>query len=226
LAVAQLCAQSVRGLSGELVPAYGALLQISSQGMPPDERAWRDSELGEMAVRMGKDADAEHWFTNGLSASPDDFYIRAAYADLLLRQGRAREVLTLLAGRETLEPLLLRIAIAQKMLHDPRVEGSRARLAAAFATEALRGDGVHRREEARFLLDVQNEPREALVAAEENWKLQHESDDVLVLVRAARAAGMRSAAEPAWAFVRQRGMQDARLDVIDPGHGNVEREHS
>ena len=83
--------------------------------MPPAERAWRDSELGEMAVRLGRDVEAEHWFQNGLRASPGDFYIRAAYADLLLRNGRTREVLTLLKGQESLKPLLLRIAIAQKM---------------------------------------------------------------------------------------------------------------
>jgi len=179
--------------------------------MPAEERAWRDSELGEMAVRLGQDDEAEHWFRDGLHSSPGDFYIRAAYADLLLRKGRAQEALTLLEGQDTLEPLLLRIAIAQKVLRHPGLQHSAARLAAAFAAEAQRGEGIHRREEARFLLEVQNEPRAALAAAQENWKVQHECDDVLVLVRAAQAAGVPQAAAPAAAFVREHGIQDVRI---------------
>jgi tetratricopeptide (TPR) repeat protein len=209
--IAELCTQSIRGLTGDLPSAYRAISQMSSQGMPNEERAWRDSELGEMAVRLGNDTEAEHWFGNGLRFSPGDFYIRAAYADLLLRNGRAREALELLKGQENLEPLLLRIAIAQKMLRDPGLAQSSARLAAAFAAEAQRGDGVHRREEARFLLDVQDDPKGALAAAQENWKVQHESDDVLVLMRAALAAGVPRAADRASAFVHDNHIQDARI---------------
>jgi hypothetical protein len=130
---------------------------------------------------------------------------------LLLRNSRAAEALTLLKGQESLEPLLLRIAIAQKMLREPGSQRSSERLAAAFAAEAQRGDGVHRREEARFLLDVRGNPRAALAAALANWKVQREPDDVLVLMRAAQAAGTPHAAEPAATFVRERGLQDVRI---------------
>jgi tetratricopeptide (TPR) repeat protein len=212
--VAELCKQGIRGLTGDLPSAYAAISQISSQGMPAEERAWRDSELGEMAVRLGKDDEAERWFRNGLLSSPGDFYIRASYADLLLRNGRAQEALALLKGQDTLEPLLLRIAIAQKVLRHPGLQQSSARLAAAFAAEAQRGEGIHRREEARFLLDVQNDARAALAAAQENWKVQHECDDVLVLMRAAHAAGVPQAAAPATAFVREHGMQDVRIAAV------------
>jgi tetratricopeptide (TPR) repeat protein len=212
--VAELCKQGVRGLTGDLPSAYAAISQISSHGMPAEERAWRDSELGEMAARLGKDDEAEGWFRDGLRSSPDDFYIRASYADLLLRDGRAQEALTLLKGQDALEPLLLRIAIAQKVLRHPGLQQSSARLAAAFAAEAQRGEGIHRREEARFLLDVQNDPRAALAAAQENWKVQHECDDVLVLMRAAHAADVPQAAAPAVAFVREHGMQDVRIAAV------------
>ena len=213
-AVAELCRQSVRGLTGDLPSAYAAISQVNSQGMPAEERAWRDSELGEMAVRLGNDDQAERWFQSGLRSSPGDFYIRASYADLLLRNGRPREALALLKGQDTLEPLLLRIAIAQKILRDPGLQQSSARLAAAFAAEAQRGEGIHRREEARFLLDVQNDARAALAAAQENWKVQHECDDVLVLMRAAHAAGAPQAAAVAEAFVREHGIQDVRIAAV------------
>ena len=210
-AITQLCRQGLYGLRGQLPSAYARIAQISSQDMPNEERAWRDSELGEMAVRLGMDGAAEHWFQNGLRFSPDDFYIRAAYADLLLRNARPREALALLQGRESLEPLLLRIAIAQKMLHAPGLEQSRSRLGAAFAAETERGDSVHRREESRFLLEVEARPQPALRAALANWTAQHEVEDVLALLRAAYAADAPEAARPALEFVRTHGIQDVRI---------------
>jgi tetratricopeptide (TPR) repeat protein len=210
-AVMELCSRPVEALSGSLAASYDRVRDISSQGMPNDERAWRDSELGEMAVRLGRDVEAEHWFNNGLQFSPDDFYIRAAYADLLLSQGRGREVLALLRGRESLEPLLLRMALAQRVLRDVGLADSRVRLSAAFAEEAQRGEGIHRREEARFLLDVVGDARGALRAALANWQVQHEVDDVLILLRAARAAGEPSAAAPALQFVLQHHLEDIRI---------------
>ena len=210
--VTQLCQQGLRGLTGQLHSAYEQVGHIYAQG--DAERAWQDTELGEMAVRLGNEAAAERWFRNGLRASPDDFYIRGAYADLLLRTGRPRAALALLRGQESLEPLLLRIAIAQKRLNDPGFAQSRARLSAAFAAESQRGDSVHRREESRFLLEVENDPRAALTAAIANWQVQREVDDVLVLVRAAYAADTPKAAAPALEFVRAHGLQDVRLAAL------------
>jgi tetratricopeptide (TPR) repeat protein len=208
-----LCIQSLRGLNGQLESAYAALLQISSQGWLNSEKSWLYSELGEMAVRLGRDAEAQRWFQQDLTLVPTDFYVRAAYADLLLRQARPGEVLTLLQGQENFEPLLLRIAIAQRQLHDTGQAESSARLRAAFAAEEQRGEAVHRREQARFLLEVEDQPKASLAAALENWTVQREPDDVLVLVNAARAAGNPSAAEPAFEFVRSQGQSDVRMSA-------------
>ena len=142
--------------------------------------------------------------------------MRAAYADLLLRQGRAAEVLVLLQGQESIEPLLLRIAIAQHRLHDPGEAYSAGRLRAAFAAELQRGDALHRRELARFLLDVENQPKPGLAAALENWAAQREPDDVLVLVDAAKASASPAAAQPALDFMRISGLQDARVNSAAP----------
>jgi tetratricopeptide (TPR) repeat protein len=212
--LAALCVQSLRGLNGHLESAYASLGQVSTQGWLNSEKSWLYSELGEMAVRLGRDAEAERWFQQDLRLSPADFYVRAAYADLMLQQARPAEALTLLAGQESLEPLLLRIAIAQKRLHDPALGQSSARLRAAFAAELQRGEAVHRREQARFLLEVLDQPAPSLAAALENWSVQHEPDDVLVLMRAARAAGNPDAAAPALDFVRSEGQSDVRVDAL------------
>jgi tetratricopeptide (TPR) repeat protein len=211
-----ICIQSLRGLTGHLESSYTALAQVSSQGWLSSEKSWLYSELGEMAVRLGRDDEAQRWFQQDLSLAPADFYVRAAYADLLLRQGRSGEVLTLLQGRESFEPLLLRIAIAQCQLHDPRLAQSSARLEAAFAAEEQRGEAVHRREQARFLLEVEGQPTLSLAAALKNWAVQREPEDVLVLVSAARAAGKPAAAQPALEFVRAAAQSDVRVDAIAP----------
>ena len=208
----ELCIQSLRGLNGHLESAYSALTQMSTQGWLNSEKSWLYSELGEMALRLGRDDAARRWFEQDLRLVPDDFYARAAYADLLLRKGRAAETLTLLQGRDSVEPLLLRMAIAQRRLRDPRLAQSSARLRAAFAAETQRGEAVHRREQARFLLEVEDQPQLALAAAIDNWAVQREPDDILVLLEAARAAGNPAAAAPAFDFMRSAALSDARVD--------------
>jgi tetratricopeptide (TPR) repeat protein len=211
--LAALCSESLRGLNGHLQASYEALARISPQGWLNSEKSWLYSELGEMAVRLGKNSDAELWFEQDLRLVPADFYVRAAYADLLLSQGQPADVLVLLRGQESFEPLLLRIAIAQAQLHDPGLAQSRARLRGAFETELQRGEAIHRREQARFLLEVEGEPQQSLQAALQNWSVQREPDDFLVLLRAAQAAGMPMAANPAVSFVRSQGQSDIRAEM-------------
>src|ERR1700722_354425 len=177
-AITALCRESLRGLTGHLQSAYAALVALPLQQLPPEARAWRYSELGEMAERAGDDEAAEHWLREGLQLAPDDFYMRAACADLLLRQRRAADVLQLLAGFESMEPMLLRIVVAQQQLGLGEGAAGRAMLASAFDVEQQRGEAVHRREQARFLLDIEQQPEGALAAAQENWRVQREPDDL------------------------------------------------
>jgi tetratricopeptide (TPR) repeat protein len=213
-AVTSLCVQGVRGLTGHLREAYQAISSLPTQGLAPQVRAWRYSELGEMAERLGNDEDAEHWFRQGLQLAPDDFYMRTACADLLLRHGRATETLQLLAGHESMESMLLRVAIAHGELHDGAGSLADDQLSAAFTLEERRGDAVHRREQARFFLDVDRQPSVALAAARENWRVQREPDDLLILLRAARAAHQPQAAADALEFLRLTGLEDSRLDAF------------
>ena len=70
---------------------------------------------------------------------------------------------------------------------------------------------MHRREQARFLLDVSWQPAAALAAAQQNWQVQREPEDLLILMRAAQAAREPQAAAPAREFLRQQKLQDVRL---------------
>jgi tetratricopeptide (TPR) repeat protein len=209
-----ICGQAIEALSGQLPGAYRTLAGVPMDGMLNAERVWRLSELGEMAVRLGREAQAEQDFRDALALSPHDFYIRAAWADLLLQQQRYTDVIALLKGSESIEPLLLRLAIAQKHYGDPGFPRSRDALRAAFAAEAQRGEAVHRREQARFLLEIEDRPADALTAALANWQVQREPDDALVLIRAARAAGEPAQASPAFEMVRAQGLQDVRINSV------------
>lgn len=211
-AVTTICEQSLRSLTGHLKTAYTTVLSLGAQSLQPEVRVWRYSELAEMAERLGDDAAAEHWFHEGLVVAPEDFYLRAACADLLLRHDRAAETVQLLAGYESMEPMLLRLAIAHLELGDAAALGARAQLANAFELERQRGEAVHRREQARFLLDVDAQPTAALAAALQNWQVQREPDDILVLLRAAQAAQRPAAQALALQFLRQYQLEDVRLE--------------
>jgi tetratricopeptide (TPR) repeat protein len=210
--ITTVCREGLRSLTGHLDSAYTAVSALPSQQLPEAVRAWRYSELGEMAERLGRDTEAEHWFVQGLQYAREDSYIRSAYADLLLRRGRDAEALRLLGDYRSMEPMLLRVAIAEKRTRDPRFASTDAFLSNAFALEEQRGDAVHRREQARFLLDVEQQPERALRAAQENWRVQHEPDDVLIFLRAALAARQPRRAAPALEFLRQVRLEDVRLD--------------
>ena len=210
-AVTTLCKESLRSLTGHLESAYSAVAALPSQSLPDEVRAWRYSELGEMAERLGHDADAEHWFSEGLQYAGADFYTRTAYADLLLRHGRDAETLRLLGDYRSMEPMLLRVAIAEKNTGDGRASKTDSFLSNAFAVEEQRGDAVHRREQARFLLDIEQQPAQALAVAQENWRVQREPDDVLILLRSAQAAHRPDVAAPAREFLRREKLEDARL---------------
>jgi hypothetical protein len=166
-----------------------------------------------MAERLGRDREAEQWFVAGLKLDSQDLYMRGAYCDLLLRQARNAEALEVVRNHESLEPMLLRQAIAEKRMGADTFDKARSVLRNTFSLEEERGDAVHRREQARFLLDVESQPARAVAVAQENWHTQREPDDVLILLRAARAAHQPEAAEPALEFLRQHKLEDVRFDA-------------
>ena len=166
----------------------------------------------ELAQRQGQPDQAAALYQSVL-ASEDDVYAQGAYADLLLDQGRAADVVALLKGRERNDALLLRLAQAYAATGDAALDRSVQALRARFAAAHERGDSVHRREEARFMLYLLKRPAGALKLAQLNWQVQKEPADARILLEAAQAAGEPEAADAVRAFMRRWGWADKRLEA-------------
>lgn len=178
---------------------------------------WLALMRAELAERAGDELAAPTLYHLAL-AGGDEVYTRAALADWLLARGRAAEALKLLERSPDAEAdaLLLRRVIALKLLgRDASAPAAqmRERLAAADRREP----GRHAREQARFALDVEARPLEALRLAQANWAFQREPADALLLLRAALAAGRSgdAARQNLARFLREQGWRDTRLSSLD-----------
>jgi Tfp pilus assembly protein PilF len=190
------CTAGIDAVTGKARPAKAALERAMAEtpNPPPDIRGLYESLQGEIAQRLG-DATAEPHFRSALAADPRDLYTLAALGDWLLEQQRAEDVVPLVQNEPRVDALLLRFALAQKALRRPEAESSVATLRARFNASRARGDTVHRREESRFQLQLNGEPKVALRLAQENWKVQREPADLRILAEAAHATGDTSARE-------------------------------
>jgi Tfp pilus assembly protein PilF len=206
------CEAVPASLSGEARLAYEALVRILAyQGASPDVREWALTLAAEVAVRCGDFSAAELHFRAALALDPRDAYLKGAYADFLLDRDRPREVPPLLRDDTRNDVLLLRLALAEQRLPDQRdaFAAHRADLAARFQAAHRRGDSMHRREEARFRLAMQNDSRAAVQLARGNWAVQREPADLRILIEAARAAGDSGTLKIATDWISAHHLEDA-----------------
>jgi hypothetical protein len=215
--VTAICVDGVFGLSGRAAAGYDDLRQ-TLDGAPAAEsgeiRLWALTVLGEAATRLGNFAAAEEHLKAALGLGIRDVYLLGAYADFLLDRGRPQEVRSLLEKEVRVDPLLLRLALAEQDLGTPGLADHIADLAERFAEARLRGDTVHQREEARFTLYLLKQPRDALRLAEANWAVQREPSDARLLLEAALAAGQPAAARPVLDWLLASRLEDRRLSKL------------
>ncbi len=208
-----VCEAGIDGATGRLQPAFDALTTAFSRVPDADAgtRAWVLGTLAELAERAGRFTVAETHYRNALAADPDDQYLLAAYADFLLDRGRPREVMSLLADRGRADGLLLRLALASDSMKRADAAALAGQLRARFDAAALRGDRVHLREEARYTLHLGRDPRAALALALDNWKVQKEPADLLILAEAATATRDASARAVVDAWIARTRLEDIRI---------------
>lgn len=208
------CLASVGAVSGQ-ARASQAMLQAAFVRYPeadPGLRLWVLTLLAEMAERGGDNAAAAGYFKQALASNDADSYLLGAYADFLLDRGRAGDVIALLKDRTRVDALLLRYALALRQRNAPGAAAASDALRDRFDAAMMRGDTVHRREQARFELALRGDPKAAVRLAKLNWAVQKEPADLRILVEAAAASGDPEAARLARDWIRQSRIEDRQLD--------------
>jgi tetratricopeptide (TPR) repeat protein len=174
--------------------------------------SWLLAMRGELARIQGDRKMAEYHLKSAVRHDPADTYAIRAYADLLLDDDRAEAVADLTEEHRADNGVLLRAAIAATRLGRASAAGEPARiLAERFKEIRLRGDKPHGRFAARFALEVEKKPQQALEIAMANWQEQKEYRDARIALDAALAAGDATPAEPVVRFLQKHGTEDADL---------------
>lgn len=210
------CSSYVQASTGQLQPAFRQLQQ-ALQAVPnadPGLRIWALTRLAEMSLRLQRPDDAEGYFRAALALGINDQFLLGAYSDFLLERGRPQEAIELLAEWERSDVLLLRLALASAAAKDARAGKWAAQLRDRFQAAAQRGDRLHEQEAARFELDVERRPKQALALAVRNYTIQKEPRDAEVLLRTALAAGDAKAAQPALDWLGASKYEDPRLAAL------------
>ncbi|HEX6137001.1 MAG TPA: hypothetical protein VF059_05055 [Casimicrobiaceae bacterium] len=208
------CEAAPASLSGRAVPAYAALVRaLERADGDPILRGWALTLAAEIAARLGDAAAAERFFRDARATDARDAYLKAAYADFLLDQGRPQDVVPLLAAETKNDALLLRLALAEQRLPDRRdaFATHRSDLAARFDAARRRGDALHLREEARFRLTLVGDAEGALRLARDNWAVQREPADLRILLDAARATRDAAALRVAADWVAANRLEDVTV---------------
>jgi tetratricopeptide (TPR) repeat protein len=207
------CLGSLASLSGQAQGGYELLrlAETQSQNASLSERIRLETLLGKTAERLGDWGRAEGHFQEAQRLGPHDAYLLGAYADFLLDQGRAAEVVALLHEETRVDGLLLRLTLAERAIGAPGKDTHIEDLRARFAASRQRGDNLHRGEEARFLLHLVDQPQAALTLAKANWAVQREPRDARILLEAALASGQPEAARPVLEMMERTGLQDLPL---------------
>ena len=207
------CLATLDALTGQLTPSYAYLAQLyrRSTTAPAEEKLWILTRLAEMQERGGNAEMAETHYREALGLGITQVFLLAAYADFLLDQQRHSDVLVLLNNAPPADGLLLRQALAAKAAGSAQAGKLAALLRGRFAAANQRGDKTHQQEEARFALEIENQPARALQLAKENWQVQKEPRDARILLEAALAAKNIPAAEPVLSWLKESGIEDQRL---------------
>jgi Tfp pilus assembly protein PilF len=214
--VLRACLANVGALDGHVQASYADLSAALAQYPNADAgvRTWVGTLLAEMAMRLGRAAEAEAHFRNAMAIDKPDGYLLGAYADFLLDRKRYAEAAALVKSRTRNDALLLRHALALKMQQAPEADGDIEALRQRFAAAAMRGDSVHQREQARYELHLLGQPQQALRTALSNWDVQKEPADLRILLESAIATGDSKAMALAVAWIDQTHFEDQTMTAM------------
>ncbi|NGY06574.1 hypothetical protein [Solimonas terrae] len=228
------CAAAALSEQGQAEHALRTLAALNTQvsaGIPFDQRSWGLTLAAEINARMEHDDDARAAFDRAraaiAAAGDHDPYFQVAEADFLLDQHEPAAVVERLRNETRNNNALLRLTLAESQLPDAASQASAKKhiemLGERFAATRARGEATHRREEARYLLELRHDPDAALKLAVGNWNVQREPLDARIFLECAVAARAPDAARPVLEWMKQTGIEDPRLHRLAaqlPGGGS------
>ncbi|HVL02380.1 MAG TPA: tetratricopeptide repeat protein [Dongiaceae bacterium] len=207
------CGSIVLARQGGPQKAYELLERLYEQTSPSISDSnvlhYAQVSLAEIADQLGNTS-ARDWWYLALQSQPRDLYTRIGAARNALYRGDPNEVIRLSEGFDDVDALqLLRAQALQNV--DPAAAGAvREKLALRVQLARERGDTLHARDQAAILLDLLQQPADALALAQQNWSLQREPEDTLLLLRAAIAAGRADVEVETRRWLAQRHQSHAR----------------
>ena len=214
--IAYSCVAQVQGRTGQPQPAYQQLLEHRRQAGLRDVtgKLWAEGTLADLAAQLGNPLAPDHW-RYILSQEPEDLYTRARLADWLLDNDEPEKALAITDNYEHVDSLAVIRAIALLRADHPHADALITRLRERFAEARWRGHLLHQRDVARFQLDVEGQPEQALIHALANWQDQREPEDTRLLLRASMAAGEDAPTRNVRNWLDQYRQTDARFPEIE-----------
>jgi tetratricopeptide (TPR) repeat protein len=210
------CIGEVDGLNGLAPRSFDALERYyrGERRISDEQRQWTLTVLADMATRLGRTETAEIYFKDALSLPKPPLYLQAAFADFLLDQRRAEEAIALYSNETRQDALLLRLALAKRLVDAADLSPLVAEIQSRFEVSRMRRENVHLGDEARFALYLLRRPHEALDLAQRNWSLQRTPQDARILLEAAFAADDPEKAKPAIELLARAGVSHERLATL------------
>jgi tetratricopeptide (TPR) repeat protein len=214
------CRAQLDGVTGSASSALQNIESRLTEGPPPVRQDLIELQLtaAVIAHRLGEDNRAEMYYLRVLQQMPTNHYALSRYANLLLETGQPGRLARLLSGYDesalnTELRILLAAALRTRDSDEAQARSSRLvdSLQEEFRVALLRDEGLSHKEYARLSLTLLDQPEQALEAARENWTLQKEPSDTLLLARTAAAAGDRETLQAVRQWVTESGLEYPRL---------------
>lgn len=211
-----ICAAALSLRTGEAGKAIRGLDRWLGQGpQDPDYRRYVLVMRAEAAA-LARDPDADTWFRRALALGPDDVRTLAAYSRHLRATARPGQVLRLLRDAPESDGLHLQRALAADAARSPEAGQLAKAQQRRYQIARAAGAEPELRDQAEFLLTLQNDVDGALAVALRNFKSQRDQEDVSILRRAALAAGRPDALAPLYAWAKSQELSLPPLPAAQP----------
>lgn len=216
--IAASCQAQVLARTGQAGAAYKDLKSLAQQDQYRNNitaMLWAEGTLADIAAQLGQPEAERHW-RKVLALDPNDLYSRTQLADWLIQTERYNQAIALTEGYNDVDSLAVLRAIALQVTGSEQAKDLVETLHERFSEARWRGNLLHQRDYARFLLDLKQQPDEALKYARENWQDQREPMDTRLLLRTANASGDADVANSTNEWLATINQRDARYPEVRP----------